>query len=95
MADSVYTEVDPRFDPISMYLMAAYAYYKDDDPILADFQFDDLANYLLENIDDLPEHPHKHMLTKDMLRAGTYLGDYPGIVRGALDVYKREVLGKK
>lgn len=86
--------IDLRWNPISLYLMAAYAYYKDDDPIMADYQFDDLAKYLLDRIDSLPDHPHKHLLSKDDLRAGTYLGDYPSIVRGALDQYKRVVLGK-
>jgi hypothetical protein len=84
--------LDLRWDPISLYLMAAYAYYKDDDPIMADFMFDDLAKHLLETIDSLPAHPHKHLLTKDDLRAGTYLGEYPEIVIGALEQYKRKVL---
>ena len=70
-----FSEVDLRNNPISMYLMAAYAYYKDDDPIMDDYQFDALAKYLEQNIDRLPPHPHKHLITKDDLRAGTYLGE--------------------
>jgi len=77
---------------LSMYLMAAYAYYVEDDPIMSDWDFDMLAKTLLENYDSI-EHPHKHLVTKDDLRAGTYLGEYPEIVKGALNLYKRNVLG--
>ena len=104
MSDNHYESKEPlvagefrnrtRNNPVAMYLMAAYAYYMDDDPILADFQFDDLAKHLLANIDEMPDHPHKHLLTKDDLSAGTYLGEYPGIVIGALDQYKRTVLSR-
>ena len=77
------------FNKLSMYLMAAYAYYVEDDPIMSDWHFDMLAKYLLENYDTI-EHQHKHLVTKDDLRAGTYLGEYPLIVRGALNVYRRK-----
>ena len=36
------------------------------------------------------DHPHKYLLTKDMLEAGTYLGEYPNIVKGAVGDYIRE-----
>ena len=47
------------FNKLSMYLMAAYAYYVEDDPIMSDWHFDMLAKYLLENYDTI-EHQHKH-----------------------------------
>jgi hypothetical protein len=77
------------YDPISMYLMASYAYYQGCDPIITDYEFDELAKYLLECIDTLPDHPHKHLITQEDLRAGTYLGNYPDMVVGALHVFRR------
>lgn len=82
---------DSRWNPISFYLMGAYAYYMEDDPIMADHQFDDLAKYLLKHIDDLPDHVHKHLITKEDLRAGTYLGEYPEQVKGALYAWRRQM----
>ena len=51
---------------VPWYLMAAYAYYIDDDPILEDVMFDRLAKKLLK-VWDTVEHQHKEFLTKDML----------------------------
>lgn len=68
---------------VPWYLMAAYAYYIDDDPILNDRDFDLLAKKILKDWDEI-EHMHKHYLSIDMLEAGTYLGSYPSRVEGAL-----------
>jgi hypothetical protein len=81
-----------KYNPISMYLMSAYSYYVEDDNIIGDWQFDLLAKWLLENIEGLT-HPHKHLLTKEDLTAGTYLGEYPLMVKGALNHYRRYELG--
>ena len=70
-------------NPIARYLMCAYAYYVEDEPILEDVMFDRLAKKLLKVFDDV-EHVHKELLTKDMLEAGTYLGEYPSLVQGAV-----------
>ena len=69
---------------VPWYLIAAYAYYKQDNPIFSDSFFDDLAKTLLAVWDDV-EHRHKQYITLDMLNAGTYIGEYPGIVEGALE----------
>ena len=68
---------------IPYYLMASYAYYQESDPIFTDTYFDQLAKRILDNWDNL-KHMHKYLLTKDMLVAGTYLGDYPAMVKGGL-----------
>ena len=68
---------------IPWYLMAAYAYYEEDDPILSDSVFDNMSKFILENWDDL-EHRHKNLLDEDMLQAGTFIGTYPAIVLGSL-----------
>ena len=79
--------MDTCDDSINMYvpwyMMAAYAYYVEDDPILEDNVFDMLAKRMLEHWDEI-EHPHKKYLSKDMLEAGTFIGEYPSRVKGAL-----------
>ena len=76
-----------RGNPVAMYMMAAYAYYQEDDPIMSDWQFDQLAVQLLEEYDRWSLHPH--LPSQDDLRAGTYLGDYPKVVQLALNAYRR------
>lgn len=78
---------------VPWYLMAAYAYYVEDDPIVGDSVFDLMAKRILDQWDQI-EHRHKDCLTKDMLVAGTFLGEYPPQVEGAVrdirDTYKRK-----
>jgi len=69
---------------IPWYVMAAYAYYVEDDPILSDNRFDQMAKRILHVWDDIT-HMHKECLTQDMLKAGTFIGDYPSRIKGALD----------
>ena len=72
--------------------MCAYAYYEQDDPLISDQEFDELAKFFLENYDAI-DHPHKHLVTKDNLEAGTYLGEYPNMVIGAVKSYRKEIRG--
>ena len=69
--------------------MCAYAYYELDKPLISDTEFDLLAKDILNDWDSI-EHMHKYLLTKDMLEAGTYLGEYPNMVKGAVGNYMRE-----
>jgi len=77
---------------IPWYIMASYAYYEEDSPILTDALFDRLAKKILNNWDDI-DHQHKNYLNEDMLRAGTYSGEYPTRVSGAVshlrDIYEK------
>lgn len=75
-------------NPIARYLMCAYAYYEQDDPLIEDADFDQLAKWLLENYDSV-EHYHKHLVTKEDLAAGTYLGKYPERVKGAVKSWRK------
>ena len=68
---------------IPWYLMAAYAYYEEDNPILSDALFDRLARKIDENWDDI-EHIHKQHIVRDALKAGTFLGKDPSRVEGAV-----------
>ena len=70
--------------------MCAYASYELDQPLIADTEFDMLAKEILDNWDNI-EHMHKYLLTKDMLVAGTYLGEYPNMVKGAVGNYMKEL----
>ena len=77
---------------VPLYLIAAYAYYVEDNPIITDDCFDWLAKLLKDNWDSIT-HFHKRCISLDDLSAGTYLGKYPSIVKGALsDLRKSNVL---
>lgn len=68
---------------VPLYLIAAYAYYVKDDPIISDSLYDSMANTFLSFYDQI-EHRHKHLVDKDSLSAGTCLiKEYPSIVDGA------------
>ena len=77
---------------VPWYIMASYAYYKEDDPILEDNMFDNLAKKLLKDWDQV-QHIHKEYLNEDMLKAGTYMGEYPSRVKGALDELRHAYKG--
>jgi hypothetical protein len=57
---------------VRWYLMAAYAYYIKDAPIVSDDFFDRLA-VRLRNSWETIEHPHKHLITEDDLWCGSLL----------------------
>lgn len=78
---------------VPWYLMASYAYYVMDDPILSDAVFDRLAKKMIDSWEEI-EHRHKHYITLDMLRGGTYLGEYPSTVEGAVKLLKEACVGK-
>ena len=69
---------------VPWYLMAAYAYYQEDNPILTDELFDALAKRMLESWDTI-DHFHKHLITEGDLEAGTLLNkDLPNRIIYAL-----------
>jgi len=74
-------------NPIAKYLMCAYAYYVEDDPLISDEEFDNLSKWLLEHWDAV-DHPHKWYVKKGDLKAGTYLGKYPTMIPGAVKSYR-------
>lgn len=75
---------------IPYYIMASYAYYIEDNPIFSDGFYDNLAKTILAQWDTIT-HWHKEYLDKDALEAGSYLGDYPSIVQGALKSLRETV----
>ena len=71
------------------YIMCAYAYYKQDDPIVSDETFDKLAIILTKAWDQI-DHPNKGWITLDMVKAGTFLGDYPEWIESNLEIVRKE-----
>lgn len=69
---------------VPWYLMAAYAYYEEDDPILEDATFDWMATEMLKQYFFL-EHRHLDLITQEDLKAGSLLTrEWPGMVKGAV-----------
>lgn len=80
---------------VPWYLMACYAYYEEDDPILTDSCFDRLTRRMINHWEGI-EHQHKDKITLDMLNASTYIGEYPSRVKGGLDAVRDAFkIGKK
>ncbi len=76
---------------VPLYLMMSYAYYKQDDPIVEDATFDEVAKILLKNYDAIKHH-HKELIKKDSLKAGTYLGVYPTIVKDTVEMVRKKYI---
>lgn len=74
---------------VPWYLMASFAYYKEDDPIISDTTYDALAKYMLNSWNRI-KHVHKSFITKKDLEAGTFLGKYPSRVENALKELRKE-----
>lgn len=55
---------------VAWWLMASYVYYHADGIIITDGYFDELSREMLARWDSL-NHPHKHLIDAEALRAGT------------------------
>lgn len=80
---------------VSWYLIASYIYYNRSswEPPMRDEDYDKMCKVLLDNYGNLI-HPHKHLIDKESLRAGTGFNlkenDYPLIVKhSAIGLYTR------
>ena len=75
---------------IPFYLMSSYAYYKEDDPILSDGEYDTVCVLLDEHWDKV-DHSHKWCIDRDHLKAGTgYALEYPDRVKYATKHYRQK-----
>tara|TARA_R100001510_G_C7511164_1_gene110750 strand:+ start:232 stop:516 length:285 start_codon:yes stop_codon:yes gene_type:complete len=74
---------------VPLYLMMSYAYYEEDKPIASDSTFDKVSKLMLENWKKI-KHPHKKLINLDNLKAGTYLGKYPTIVKDTVDMVRKK-----
>jgi hypothetical protein len=73
---------------IPWYIMSAYAYYVEDDPIISDGMFDRICQRLLEDYVNV-EHIHKKYIKKSTLESGTYLGEYPSRIEDVVRQLRR------
>jgi NAD-dependent DNA ligase len=55
---------------VPFYLMCSYLYYKKDTSLITDDEFDNICKDLLKNWDNI-NHVHKHLISKESLKAGT------------------------
>lgn len=55
---------------VPWFLMASYMYYIENKSIMSDIEFDTMCRMMLENFDNI-DHPHKYLISKDQLIAGT------------------------
>ena len=76
---------------VPLYLMMSYAYYEEDKPIASDSTFDKVSKLMLENWKKI-KHPHKKLINLDNLKAGTYLGKYPTIVKDTLEMVSKRYI---
>lgn len=80
---------------VQHYLLASLCYYIHHESPMTDDAFDRLCVLLLERFDRI-EHPHKYLIDKGMLEAGTgfYLReeDYPNLIRHSANTYTARCL---
>ena len=74
---------------VPLYLMMSYAYYEEDKPIASDGTFDEVSKMMLKNWKKI-KHNHKKLINLDNLKAGTYLGKYPTIVKDTVDMVRKK-----
>lgn len=68
---------------VPLYLVHSYLYYVLDKPIIPDSEFDKICKALFEKWDVI-DHPHKKLINKESLKAGTgYYLKYPLRVIGS------------
>ena len=76
---------------VPWFLMASYTYYVFGVGIMPDKTYDKLTRDLLKHWDAIA-HPHKHLITKDMLLASTgYNLEYPTIVKHSAVEYLKSL----
>ena len=68
---------------VPYYLMFSYAYYKENESLISDSEYDQICQDLITNWNDIT-HWHKRLLNLESLKAGTgYDIKYPNRVVGA------------
>lgn len=69
---------------VSWYMICSFLYYKHDESILTDGEYDEICKIILKHYNTI-EHTHKHLIDKDSLQAGSGydIDVYPWRVRGA------------
>ena len=78
---------------VPYYLMFSYAYYKENESLITDSEYDQICQDLITNWNDIT-HWHKSLLNLESLKAGTgYDIKYPNrVVSAALSLIKENTL---
>ena len=80
---------------VPYYLMFSYAYYKENESLITDSEYDQICQDLITNWNDIT-HWHKPLLNLESLKAGTgYDIKYPNrVVSAALSLIKENTLNR-
>ena len=80
---------------VPYYLMFSYAYYKENESLIPDAEYDQICQDLITNWNDIT-HWHKRLLNLESLKAGTgYDIKYPErVVNAALALIKKTKINK-
>ena len=79
---------------VPYYLMFSYAYYKENESLIPDSEYDQICQDLITNWDNIT-HWHKPLLSLESLKAGTGydIAKYPNrVVSAALSLIKENTL---
>jgi NAD-dependent DNA ligase len=79
---------------VPYYLMFSYAYYKENESLISDSEYDQICQDLITNWDNIT-HWHKPLLSLESLKAGTGydIAKYPNrVVSAALSLIKENTL---
>ena len=75
---------------VAFYMMSSYLYYEQDKHVLSDGMFDNICKKILSKWDDIT-HPHKELIDKEQLKAGTgYYLKYTNMIKGAAESWYKE-----
>ena len=81
---------------VPYYLMYSYAYYKENESLITDSEYDQICRDLITNWDNIT-HWHKPLLNLESLKAGTGydIAKYPNrVVSAALSLIKENTLNR-
>lgn len=85
----------PINQKFKVYLFTSYLYYKENVSAITDGEFDLLCSELLRDWDNIT-HPHKSLINKSDLEAGTgFAIQYPLMVESAARAWYRDRMGIK
>ena len=75
---------------VAFYMMSSYLYYEKDKNVITDSLFDQICKKILKNWDKI-DHPHKKLIDKKSLEAGTgYYIKYTNMIKGAAESWYNE-----
>ena len=75
---------------VAFYMMSSYLYYEKDKQVLTDSFFDQMCKKISQTWDQI-DHPHKKLIDKKSLEAGTgYYIKYTNMIKSAAESWYNE-----